>query len=116
MEAEQQTSSVLTALFSSVRWHPPFRSFRTKLLVLVAVAVSVPALLTCLILGYQLDREARTQFANGLAANLETFTLILQDTQNNLYEGLVRTAADNTLQVTLDLDIRPQLARYLETQ
>ncbi len=116
MAAEQQTSSVLTALFSSVRWHPPFRSFRTKLLVLVAVAVSVPALLTCLILGYQLDREARTQFANGLAANLETFTLILQDTQNNLYEGLVRTAADNTLQVTLDLDIRPQLARYLETQ
>jgi signal transduction histidine kinase/DNA-binding response OmpR family regulator len=101
---------------ASIRRLPRFRSFRTKLLVLVAVAVSVPALLTCLILGYQLDREARTQFANGLAANLETFALILQDTQSNLYEGLTRTAADNTLQVTLDLDIRPQLARYLDSQ
>jgi signal transduction histidine kinase/DNA-binding response OmpR family regulator len=99
-----------------VHWFPRFRSFRTKLLVLVALAVSVPALLTCLILGYQLDREARTQFANGLAANLETFALILQETQSNLYEGLTRTAADNTLQVTLDLDIRPQLAKYLDSQ
>jgi signal transduction histidine kinase/CheY-like chemotaxis protein len=85
-------------------------------MVLVALAVSVPALVTCLILGYQLDRQARALFANGLAANLETFSLILQDTQTNLYEGLIRTAADNTLQITLDLDIRPQLAKYLETQ
>jgi signal transduction histidine kinase len=85
-------------------------------MVLVALAVSVPALVTCLILGYQLDRQARALFANGLAANLETFSLVLWDTQTNLYEGLIRTAADNTLQLTLALDIRPQLARYLETQ
>jgi signal transduction histidine kinase/CheY-like chemotaxis protein len=116
MGAEQQCSSLLTDRPPHARWRPRFRSFRTKLLVLVALAVSVPALVTCLILGYQLDRQARVLFANGLAANLETFSLILQDTQTNLYEGLIRTAADNTLQITLDLDIRPQLARYLETQ
>ena len=39
-------------------------------------------------------------FANGLAANLETFSLILQEIQTNSFEGLTRTAADNTLQVT----------------
>jgi signal transduction histidine kinase len=85
-------------------------------MILVALAVSVPAVITSLILGYQLDRQARTLFANGLAANLETFSLILQEVQTNSFEGLTRTAADNTLQVTLDLDIRPQLTRYLETQ
>jgi signal transduction histidine kinase/CheY-like chemotaxis protein len=85
-------------------------------MVLVALAVSVPAVITSLILGYQLDRQARMLFANGLAANLETFSLILQEIQTNSFEGLTRTAADNTLQVTLDLDIRPQLTKYLETQ
>src|SRR5262245_13404615 len=85
-------------------------------MVLVALAAAVPALVTCVILGYQLDRQARTLFASRLAANLETFSLILQEMQTNLYEGLVRTAADNTLQITLDLEIRAQLAKYLESQ
>ena len=85
-------------------------------MVLVALAVSVPAVITSLVLGYQLDRQARMLFANGLAANLETFSLILQEIQTNSFEGLTRTAADNTLQVTVDLDIRPQLTKYLETQ
>jgi signal transduction histidine kinase len=85
-------------------------------MVLVAIAVSVPAILTSVILGMQLDRQARVLFANELAANLETFSLILQDTQNRLDEGLARTATDNTLQVTLDLDIRAQLNRYIGGQ
>ncbi len=78
--------------------------------------MSVPALLTCLILGYQLDRQARTLFANGLLASLETFSLILQDNERNLYEGLKRAATDNTLQITLDLEIKAQLTKYIEEQ
>ena len=83
---------------------------------LVAVAVSLPALFTCVILGIQLDRQARTLFANGLAANLETFSLVLQGIERNLFDGLRRTAADNTLQITLDLEIGAQLTRYVEEQ
>ena len=97
-------------------WRPRFRSFRAKLLLLVALAVSLPALLTCVILGFQLDRQARAQFANGLAANLETFSLILQDNERDLVDGVKRMAADNTLQVTLDLDMRSQLTKYIEEQ
>jgi signal transduction histidine kinase len=97
-------------------WWRRFRSFRTKLLVLVAIAVSVPAVLTCVILGRQLDRQARASFASGLSSNLETFALILQDTQTRLDEGLARAATDNTLQVTLDLDIRAQLNKYIDGQ
>jgi signal transduction histidine kinase/FixJ family two-component response regulator len=101
---------------ASPLWRSWPRSFRARLMVLVALAVSVPALLTSLILGFQLDRQARSLFANELAANLETFSVILQDTENNLNEGLARAAADNTLQITLDLDMRSQLTHYIEAQ
>jgi signal transduction histidine kinase len=85
-------------------------------MVLLALAVSVPALLTCLILGIQLDRQARTLFANTLTASLETFSLILRDNERNLDEGLARAATDNTLQITLELEIKAQLAKYIEAQ
>jgi signal transduction histidine kinase len=85
-------------------------------MMLVVVAVSVPALLTCIFLGTQLYQQARALFANSLSANLETFSLILQDTKRNLFDGLNRTAADNTLQITLDLEIKSQLTRYMEAQ
>ena len=100
----------------NVRWVPRFGSFRAKLMVLLALAVSVPALLTCLILGIQLDRQARTLFANTLSASLETFSLILRDNERNLNEGLARAATDNTLQITLELEIKAQLAKYIEAQ
>ena len=97
-------------------WRPRFRSFRARLMLLVALAVSVPALLTCVILGIQLDRQARTLFATTLNASLETFSLILQDNERNLHEGLKRAATDNTLQITLDLEIKAQLTKYIEAQ
>ena len=92
------------------------RSFKTRLMLLVALAVVLPALFTCLILGIQLNRQARNLFANGLAANLETFGLVLQDAKKNVSEGLTRVASDNTLQVTLDLGMKSQLNKYLEAQ
>src|ERR1700675_575404 len=92
------------------------RSFKTRLMVLVALAVVLPALFTCLILGIQLNRQARDLFANGLEANLETFSLVLQDAEKNVSEGLNRMASDNTLQVTLDLEMKSQLNKYLEAQ
>jgi signal transduction histidine kinase/CheY-like chemotaxis protein len=93
-----------------------FRSFKTKLTLLVALAVVVPSLFACLILGGQLDRQTRGIFASNLAAQLETFSLILQDSEDSLAKGVTRMAADNTLQVTLDLGIAAQLTRYLDTQ
>jgi signal transduction histidine kinase/DNA-binding response OmpR family regulator len=92
------------------------RSFKTRLMVLVALAVALPALFTCVILGIQLNRQARDLFASGLAANLETFSLVLQDAEKNVSEGLNRMASDNTLQVTLDLEMSSQLKKYIEAQ
>jgi signal transduction histidine kinase len=92
------------------------RSFKTKLMLLVALAVTLPALLTCLILGVQLNRQARDLFANGLAANLETFALVLQDAERQVFDGVTRMASDNTLQVTLDLEMKSQLNSYVGAQ
>ena len=95
---------------------PRRRSFKSRLMLLVALAVAVPALLTCLILGVQLNRQARDLFANGLSANLETFALVVQDAERNVFEGLTRMASDNTLQVTLDLEMSSQLNGYSAAQ
>jgi adenylate cyclase len=95
---------------------PRRRSFKSRLMLLVALAVVVPALLTCLILGVQLNRQARDLFANGLSANLETFALVVQDAERNVFEGLTRMASDNTLQVTLDLEMSSQLNGYSAAQ
>ncbi len=91
-------------------------SFKSKLILLVALAVALPALATCVVLGIELNKQARTLFANGLQSNLETFSLLLSEQERNLVEGVRRGAADNTLQVTLDLEIKAQLARYVESQ
>ena len=72
---------------------PRRRSFKSRLILLVALAVAVPALLTSLILGVQLNRQARDLFANGLSANLETFALVVQDAERNVFEGLTRMAS-----------------------
>jgi signal transduction histidine kinase/CheY-like chemotaxis protein/HAMP domain-containing protein len=92
------------------------RSFKTRLMLLVALAVALPALFTSLILGFQLSQQARDLFANGLSANLETFALVLQDAERKVFEDLTRIASDNTLQVTLDLDMSSQLNKYIEAQ
>jgi hypothetical protein len=96
-----------------VRW---FRSFKTKLTLLVTLAVVVPSLFACLVLGGQLDSQTRAIFASNLAAQLETFSLVLEDNEASLAKGVTRTAADNMLQITLDLGIASQLTRYLDQQ
>ena len=92
------------------------RSFTGKLTLLVGVAVLIPLLSASLILGRQLNRQARSLFAIQLTASLETFSLILHSMEENLDKSLPRTAADSTLQVTLDLEIVPQLQSYINKQ
>jgi hypothetical protein len=91
-------------------------SFKARLMLLVALAVSLPAIATCVVLGMQLNTQARTLFANGLQSGLQTFSLLIADLERTLTDGVRRSAADNTLQVTLDLEIKAQLSTYLEQQ
>jgi class 3 adenylate cyclase/HAMP domain-containing protein len=91
-------------------------TFKTRLLLLVALAVALPATATCAVLGMQLGSQARALFANHLHTNLEILALLLKDREERLMAGLRRAAADNTVQVTLELGITAQLAGYLDAQ
>lgn len=91
-------------------------SFKARLLALVAFAVVLPVLLSSLLLGYQLDRQARVAFEHELEAKLAMVTTTLQDADANVAGGVARAASDNTLQLTLDLAMTSQLSRYIDAQ
>jgi len=91
-------------------------SFRGKLYLLVIYAILLPLIISSLLLGSMLDRQLRESFQNRLKAGLETFSLILKHKENALIQGVSGMASDNTLQLTLELGIIPQLRKYLQTK
>ncbi|MBW2603974.1 MAG: HAMP domain-containing protein [Deltaproteobacteria bacterium] len=90
-------------------------SFRGKLTALVTAAILLPMIISSILLGSMLEKQFRTSFENRLKAGLETFHLILGNKEKELVQGLSRMASDNTLQMTLELEIVPQLRKYLES-
>ena len=69
--------------------------------------------ISALLLGSMLKRQLQVSLESRLEAGLETFNLILRNKENELIQGLSRIASDNTLQMTMDLEIIPQLSKYL---
>jgi class 3 adenylate cyclase/HAMP domain-containing protein len=91
-------------------------SFKGKLTALVVTAILLPMIVSSLLLGGMLERRLRVSFESRLEAGLKTFSLILNNKEKELMQGVSRIASDNTLQITLELGIIPQLRKYLETQ
>ena len=93
-----------------------FKSFRGSLTTLIIFAIVVPMLVSGTIFGVMLDNQLRAIFENRLKAGLKTFSLVLNHRQQDLMRGLERIASDNTLQVTLELDIVSQMQKYMASQ
>jgi len=93
-----------------------FQSFRGSLTSLIIAAIMIPMLISGIIFGTMLDNQLRGIFENRLKAGLKTFSLILDYRQHDLIRGLERIASDNTLQMTLELDIVSQMKNYLASQ
>jgi PAS domain S-box-containing protein len=93
-----------------------FKSFRSSLKALIIVAILIPMIVSGLIFGIMLDNQLQAIFENRLKAGLKTLSLILTYRQQDLMLGLERIASDNTLQITLELDIASQMQKYLEYQ
>ncbi len=87
-----------------------------KVSLLAGAVVILPALLASTVLWEVLSQQIYSSYEKRLSASLETFGLIMENRHRNLSDALTRIAADNTVQVTLSLDIRPQLRRYLHSQ
>ncbi len=86
----------------------------------VALAAVLMMLLPVLLVAGVLWRTFATQvddsYEKRISANLNIFELAVDQGLDDFRRALSRLTADNTIQVTVDLDIRPQLKRYLSSQ
>ncbi len=93
-----------------------FKTFKGNLVSIVIAAILLPMVLSNLVMGLMFGSQFRDMFKNRLDAGLQSFSLILENQQHDLIRGLGRIASDNTLQMTLQLEIIPQLQKYLTYQ
>lgn len=91
-------------------------SFRARIVLLVTIATVLPLSLAGFVFWQILDKQMSSIFENRLESSLETFSIILSNKKTELQRGLSRVAADNTLQMTIDLEITPQLSKYINKQ
>jgi diguanylate cyclase (GGDEF)-like protein/PAS domain S-box-containing protein len=89
---------------------------RRHIAVFAVTAVITPALIVAAVLWHVFAKQIDSSHEKRLRASLQTFELLLRERQRDLKDSLSKLAADNTVRVTMDLDIRPQLERYLHTQ
>ena len=87
-----------------------------RLVVAFALAILVPALLASLLVWQMMVKQINTGYEQRLNAELELFHLLIRGRGQDLQRIASRIAADNTVQVTMELEIVPQLRRYLRTQ
>lgn len=92
------------------------QSFRSRLILLVTIATILPLFISGLVFWKMLDRQLVDILNSRLESGIESFSIVFTNKQNDLQQGLNRIAADNTLQMTIDLDIKPQLKKYLDKQ
>lgn len=91
-------------------------TFRGKLNLLLVSAVVIPFLISSAVMGFMFDRNLKRVYSNRLKAGLETFNLVLANKEKELNQALNKLAADNTLQITLELLITSQLQNYIQKQ
>ncbi len=91
-------------------------SFKKKLTILVSFAIFIPLVISGFLAGSFLHRHFLAMHTTQLQTEIKTLSLLLSQRQSELTQGIQRVASDNTLQVTLDLEILPQLSKYLNYQ
>ncbi|MES9832646.1 MAG: EAL domain-containing protein [Candidatus Thiodiazotropha sp. DIVDIV] len=83
---------------------------------LAMLLMLLPAILVAVVLWQTFSHQIDNSYEKRLIANLSVLELAIGRSVSDFRNALTRLSADNTLQVTVDLDIRPQLKRYLTSQ
>jgi PAS domain S-box-containing protein len=91
-------------------------SFKGKLTVLVITAILLPLIISGVLFQNLLGKQLETILENRLISELKSFSLVLKNHTEELNRGLSKLASDNTIQMTLNLEIFSQLEKYLEAQ
>jgi diguanylate cyclase (GGDEF)-like protein/PAS domain S-box-containing protein len=89
---------------------------RGALTLLLVSTIMLPAMVASQILWHTLTKQIYASYEKRLATGLQTFELILDGSYRTLQDAVSRIAADNTMRVTMELEILPQLRRYLHSQ
>lgn len=88
---------------------------RARLLSIVLAFAVLPTTAGGFILWQMFSEQLEASYENRLVTTVETFKLLLDNKAKELNTALTRMASDNTLQVTMSLEILPQMRRYLST-
>lgn len=83
---------------------------------LLVFAILLPALIASQIMWHTLTEQIYASYEQRLTTGLQTFKLMLDGSHRTLQDTVSRTAADNTVGITMELEIVPQLRRYLQSQ
>ena len=89
---------------------------KKQAILLVVLLMLLPVLLVAGVLLRTFSEQIKDSYEKRLSSSLSVLELTIQRGVDDFRNSLSRLAADNTLQVTVDLDIRPQLKRYLSAQ
>ena len=92
------------------------RFLRSPLAFAAVATMLLPVLVVALVLWQNFSTQIEDSYQKRLITSLNFAELILSEGIDDFRGALSRLAADNTLQITVDLDIRPQLRRYLDSQ
>lgn len=84
--------------------------------IILGTIIFLPALFVGFVLWHFLSGQIEDGYQKRLETSLKIFELTLENQLKGTEDFITRFAADNTLQVTIDLDIRPQLKKYLASQ
>ncbi|MCP3870785.1 MAG: EAL domain-containing protein [Gammaproteobacteria bacterium] len=104
----------LTALAEKAGWSASIK--RSVLPLLLVSTILLPAVVASQILWTTLTEQIYDDYEKRLATGLQTFELLLTSSFRTLHDTVSRTAADNTVRITMELEILPQLRRYLHSQ
>ena len=88
---------------------------RARLLAIVLAIAVLPTSAGGFILWQMFSEQLDASYENRLVTTVETFKLLLDNKEKELNTALTRMASDNTLQITMSLEILPQMRRYLST-
>lgn len=95
-------------------WSTPVK--RGGLTLLLVFTILLPAVVASQILWSTLTEQIYAGYEKRLTTGLQTLELILDGSYQTLRDTVSRTAADNTMRITMELEILPQLRRYLHSQ
>jgi len=93
-----------------------FTSVKSRLTLLVVASISIPLVVSSILLVLMLNRQLQVVVENRLESELETFALVLKNKETELERGLKSITNDNTIQMTLELEIVSQMKKYLDSQ